>query len=44
LILISDYLGEPALIAASYVYEQGRQARIDPGLEATMALIQAIEE
>jgi len=37
--LIGDFLGEPDLIAIAYAYEQGRQGRVDPDLETTIAQI-----
>mgnify|MGYP001555887826 CR=1 FL=1 len=44
IVLVGDYLGEPALIAAAYAFEQATQARVDPDLEATMKLIEALSD
>jgi amidase len=41
--MIGPYLGEPALIAAGYAFEQATRARVEPDLEATMELIAAME-
>jgi amidase len=43
-VLIAGYLGEPALIAAGYALEQGSPGRVEPDLEATMDLIEALSE
>jgi len=36
-------LSEPQLLAVGYAYEQAAEARVAPDLEATMALIEAVE-
>jgi amidase len=43
-VFVGRFLSEPQLLAVGYAYEQGAQARVAPDLEATMALIGAIEE
>jgi amidase len=40
LMLIGDYLGEPKLITAAYIFEQASQARQEPDLETTIQQIQ----
>lgn len=40
--LVADFLGEPQLIAVAYVYEQATQARVEPDLDATLELIDAL--
>ena len=44
LILIGNYLGEPALITAAHAFEQATQARVEPDLEATMDSIEALSQ
>ncbi len=41
-IMISDYLGEPNLIAVGFALEQSAKARKAPDLEATMKQIEAL--
>ena len=43
-ILIGPYLSEPVLIAVGHALEQGAQGRVEPNLEATMELIEALAE
>ena len=38
--MVADFLGEPALIAAAYAFEQATQARRAPDLEATLRQIE----
>lgn len=38
------FLSEPQLLAVGFAYEQTAQARVAPDLEATMALIEGMDE
>ena len=40
--MISDFLGEPNLIAVGFTVEQAIQARVEPNLSATLAEIEAL--
>ena len=40
--MISDFLGEPNLIAVGFAVEQAIQARVEPNLSATLAEIEAL--
>lgn len=42
--LVGDYLSEPQLLAVGFAYEQATQGRVEPDLEATMNLIEALDE
>jgi Asp-tRNA(Asn)/Glu-tRNA(Gln) amidotransferase A subunit family amidase len=42
IVLSGDYLSEPKLIAVGYAYEQATQARQEPDLETTLALIESV--
>ncbi len=42
--MVADFLGEPALIAAAFAFEQATQARRAPDLEATLRQIEAIAD
>jgi amidase len=44
IVFVGGFFAEPQLLAVGYAYEQATQARVAPDLEATMALIQAINE
>lgn len=43
-VFVGRFLSEPQLLAVGYAYEQSSQARVAPDLEATMALIEALDE
>ena len=43
-VFVGGFLSEPQLLAVGYAYEQAAQSRIAPDLEATMALIDAMDE
>jgi amidase len=42
-VFVGGFLSEPQLLAVGYTYEQEAQARIPPNLEATMQLIDALD-
>lgn len=42
IVMVADYLGEPALIAVGYTLEQSAQARQAPDLDATIEQIEAM--
>ncbi len=43
-VFVGGFLSEPQLLAVGYAYEQAANARVAPDLEATMALIDAMDE
>ena len=44
MVFVGGFLSEPQLLAVGYAYEQAAHARVAPDLEATMALIEALEK
>ncbi len=43
-VFVGGFLSEPQLLAVGYAYEQAANARVAPDLEATMQLIEALDE
>lgn len=43
-VFVGGFLSEPQLLAVAYAYEQATNARVTPDLEATMTLIESIDE
>lgn len=43
-VFVGGFLSEPQLLAVGYAFEQATNARVAPNLEATMALIEALDE
>jgi amidase len=43
IVFVGGYLSEPQLLAVGYAYEQGIQARVPPDLDATLQLIDTLD-